>query len=179
VIILKNLRLKAANYTLKKKLKKFNRQREGHNFNTAKTAGILFTPTDTTSFDQVKQFLHYLNDHKLQIYVLGYIDNKIIPESFLFWKGINLISRKELSWNFIPGNELVNDFINKPFDIFFDLSVQDYFASQYIARLSKSKFKIGKFTSKHDTYDLMFDLGENIKLDSYLENIKQYLTLIN
>jgi hypothetical protein len=176
---LKNLRLKAANYSLKRKLKLFERTREGHNFESAKTAGILFTPTDTFSFEQIKQFLAFLNNQKIQIYVLGYIDNKTIPESFLFWKGINLFSKKDLNWKCIPSTPIVNDFIDKPFDLFFDLSLQDYFPVEYIARLSKSKCKIGRYTEKHETYDLMFELTENQKLDSYLDNIKQYLALIN
>jgi hypothetical protein len=179
VIFLKNFRLKAANYSLKKKLKAFSREREGHNFESAKTAGILFTPTDTVSFEQIKHFLSYLNNHKMQIYVLGYIDNNKIPESFLFWKGINLFSKKELNWKFIPNTPVVSDFIDKPFDLLFDLSLNDYFPVQYIARLSKSKCKIGRFTQNHSSYDLMFELNDQQKLDSYLDNIKQYLAMIN
>lgn len=179
MFFLKNLRLKAARRALKKKLKNFSRKREGHNFETAQTAGILFTPTDTVSFEQIKQFLTFLTNHKLQIYVLGYIDNKTIPESFLFWKGINLFSKKELNWKMIPNTPLVSDFMDKSFDLLFDLSLQDYFPVEYIARLSKSKCKIGRFTQKHTSYDLMFELDESQKLDAYLENIKQYLALIN
>jgi hypothetical protein len=179
VSIFNNLKLKAGNYKLKKKLANFKRKRESHNFQTAKTAGILFTPTDAVSFEQIKQFLAYLNSYKLQIYVLGYIDSKTIPENFLFWKGINLFSKKELHWNCIPKTPIVKDFINKPFDLLFDLSLIDYFPVEYIARLSHSKFKIGRFTEEHSGYDLMFELEKDKKLESFLENIKQYLALIN
>jgi hypothetical protein len=179
VVFLKKFRLKAAKHSLEKKLKSFSRAREGHNFESANTAGILFAPSDTVSFEQIKQFLGFLNQHKLQIYVLGYIDNKQIPESFLFWKGINLFSKKELNWKFIPNTPLVTDFIEKPFDLLFDLSLDDYFPVEYIARLSKSKCKIGRFTQKHSDYDLMFELDDKRKLDSYLENIKQYLNIIS
>lgn len=157
----------------------FKRTREGHNFQSAKTAGILFTPTDTLSFEQIKQFLTYLNGFGLQIYILGYIDSKIIPESFLFWKGINLFSKKDLTWSLVPKTVLVSDFMDKPFDLLFNLSLTEYFPVEYIARLSKSKFKIGRFTENNDCYDLMFDLNKESKLDAYLETIKHYLALIN
>jgi len=179
VDIFNNIKLKVGNYNLQRKLSNFKRKRESHNFKTAKTAGILFTPTDAVSFEQIKQFLAYLNTFKLQIYVLGYIDSKNIPENFLFWKGINLFSKKELNWNLIPNTPIVKDFIDKPFDLLFDLSLKNYFPIEYIARLSHSKFKIGRFTQEHASYDLMFDLNKDKKLEYFLENIKQYLVLIN
>ena len=174
-----NLKLNAGKRRLNKKLRHFKRIREAHNLETAKTAGILFTPTDQASFEQIKQFLTYLGNYKLQIYVLGYIDTKIIPESFLFWKGINLFSRKELGWSMVPNTPVVNDFIDKPFDVLLDLSLDDFFPVEYIARLSKSKFKVGRFTESHDAYDLMFEIEKGNTLDNYLDYIKKYLNLIN
>ena len=176
---MRNLKLNAGIRSLNKKLRQFKRIRESHNLETAKTAGILFTPTDQVSFEQIKQFLTYLGNYKLQIYVLGYIDAKTIPESFLFWKGINLFSRKELNWYLIPKTPVVTDFIDKPFDVLLDLSLDDFFPVEYIARLSKSKFKVGRFTENHNSYDLMFELEKGNSLDSYLEYIKKYLNLIN
>jgi hypothetical protein len=174
-----NLKLNAGKRSLNKKLRQFKRIRESHNLETAKTAGILFTPTDQLSFEQIKQFLTYLGNYKLQIYVLGYIDAKTIPESFLFWKGINLFSRKELSWSMVPKTPVVTDFIDKPFDVLLDLSLNDFFPVEYIARLSKSKFKVGRFTENHNAYDLMFELEAGNNLEAYLDYIKKYLNLIN
>ena len=176
---MRNLKLNTGIRSLNKKLRTYKRIRESHNLETAKTAGILFTPTDQASFEQIKQFLTYLGNYKLQIYVLGYIDAKIIPESFLFWKGINLFSRKELSWAMVPNTPVVTDFIDKPFDLLLDLSLENFFPVEYIARLSKSKFKIGRFTESHSGYDLMFDIEKEKSLDAYLGYIKQYLNLIN
>jgi hypothetical protein len=175
----RNLKLNAGKRNLNRKLRHFKRIRESHNLETAKTAGILFTPTDQVSFEQIKHFLTYLSDYKLQIYVLGYIDAKTIPESFLFWKGINLFSRKELSWSQVPKTPVVTDFIDKPFDVLLDLSLQDFFPVEYIARLSKSKFKVGRYTDNHTSYDLMFELEKGNNLDSYLEHVKKYLNKIN
>ena len=176
---MRNFKLKAGARILNGKLRHFKRKRETHNFETAKTAGILFTPSNQISFEQIKQFLSYLSHYKLQIYVLGYIDAKIIPESFLFWKGINLFSRKELSWAMVPKSPVVTDFIDRPFDLLLDLSLTDAFPVEYITRLSKSKFKVGRLTQTHTGLDLMFDIRNEKKLENYLEHIKNYLNLIN
>jgi hypothetical protein len=179
VKFLNTIKQKLGNRVLNNKLRNFERLRRSYNFESAKTAGILFTPTDQVSFEQIKQFLNYLSNYKLQIYVLGYIDSKTIPESFLFWKGINLFSRKELGWAMVPKSHLVNDFIDKQFDLLFDLSMDDFFPVEYISRLSKSKFKVGRYTSDHKSFDLMFELNNTNKLEVYLDYIKHYLNLIN
>jgi hypothetical protein len=179
VDFVRNFKLNAGKRSLNKKLRHFTRIRESHNLETAKTAGILFTPTDQASFEQIKHFLSYLSNYKLQIFVLGYIDAQDIPETFLFWKGINLFSKKELSWSMTPQTHVVTDFIDKPFDVLLDLSLHNFFAMEYIARLSKSKFKVGRFTEKHDSYDLMFEIDKEKSLDSFLEYVKKYLNLIN
>jgi hypothetical protein len=174
----RNFKLRSGKRILTSKLRHFKRNRETHNFETAKTAGILFTPSDQISFEQIKHFISYLSHYKLQIFVLGYIDSKIIPESFLFWKGINLFSRKELSWSMVPNCQIVTDFIDKPFDLLLDLSLTDSFPVEYITRLSKSKFKIGRLTLNHTGLDLMFEIEKENNLDNYLEHIKNYLNLI-
>ena len=175
---MRNFKLRTGKRILNSKLRHFKRNRETHNFETAKTAGILFTPTDQLSFEEIKHFLTYLGPYKLQIYVLGYIDSKIIPEGFLFWKGINLFSRKELNWSMVPKSPVVTDFIDKPFDLLLDLSLTDSFPVEYITRLSKSKFKIGRLTHNHTGLDLMFDIENEKKLENYLGHIKNYLKLI-
>lgn len=179
VDFVRNFKLRVGKRILSNKLRQFKRNRETHNFETAKTAGILFTPSDQLSFEEIKHFLSYLSHYKLQIYVLGFIDAKIIPESFLFWKGINLFSRKELNWAMVPTSPVVTDFIDKPFDLLLDLSLTDSFPIEYITRLSKSKFKVGRFTNAHTSLDLMFDIQNEKKLESYLGHIKNYLNLIN
>jgi hypothetical protein len=174
----RNFKLRSGKRILNSKLRHFKRHRETHNFETAKTAGILFTPSDQISFEQIKHFIGFLSHYKLQIFVLGFIDAKIIPESFLFWKGINLFSRKDLSWSMIPKTQVVTDFVEKPFDLLLDLSLTDSFPVEYITRLSKSKFKVGRLTHNHTGFDLMFELDDKNELDIYLEHIKNYLNLI-
>jgi hypothetical protein len=174
----RNFKLRSGKRILNNKLRHFKRTRETHNFETAKTAGILFTPSDQISFEQIKHFIGFLSHYKIQIFVLGFIDSKIIPENFLFWKGINLFSRKELSWSMIPKAQIVTDFIDKPFDLLLDLSLTDSFPVEYITRLSKSKFKVGRFTHNHTGLDLMFEIKNEKELDNYLDHIKNYLNLI-
>lgn len=175
----KNLKRKAGNYFLSKKLKQFNRVRQMHTLKTAQTAGVIITPTNQESFEQIKKFLNYLTGKGVKVFILGYVDDKKIPDSFLFWKGINLFSRNDLNWAGIPETASVNDFIEQQFDMLIDLSLPDYFPVQYVSTLSKSSFKIGKYENDKSVYDLMFELHEESTLDEYIEHLTNYLNLLS
>lgn len=176
----KNLKRKAGKYFLSKKLRQFSRVRQMQTLKTAKTAGIIITPTDQESFEQIKKFLNYLTGINIKVYILGFVDDKKIPENFLFWKGINLFSRTELNWAGIPESATVNDFISQPFDMLIDLSHPGFFPVQYISSLSLSGFKVGRFGSKNQNcYDLMFELNEETTLGDYIEHLTHYLNLIS
>lgn len=178
--ITKTLQRKAGNYFLSKRLKQFNRVRQMHTLNTAKTAGIIITPTDQDSFDQIKKFISHLTSKGVKVYILGFVDDKKIPDSFLFWKGINLFSRKELNWAGVPESATVNDFIDQPFDMLIDLSTSDHFPIHYISTLSKSYFKIGRLDdSIHQCYDLMFELNDETSLNDYIDNLTHYLDMLS
>lgn len=176
----KNLKRKAGKYFLSKKLKHFSRVRQMHTLKTAQTAGIIITLSDQESFEQIKKFLSYLTGKNIKVFILGYVDDKKIPESFLFWKGITLFSRNDLNWAGIPESATVNDFIEQPFDMLIDLSLPDYFPVQYISSLSRSSFKIGRFAHKNQKcYDLMFELNDEASLGDYIEHLSYYLNMLS
>ncbi|HEX3006594.1 MAG TPA: hypothetical protein VHO90_03155 [Bacteroidales bacterium] len=151
-----------------------------HTLKTAQTAGVIITPTDQESFEQIKKFLNYLTSIGIKVYILGYVDDKKVPQNFLFWKGINLFSRTDLTWAGIPESSSVNDFIEQQFDMLIDLSMDDYFPVQYVASLSRSNFKIGRFGRKNQQcYDLMFEFNTETSLGEYIEQISYYLNLLS
>lgn len=174
-----SIRAKTGRYLLRKKLRQFSRDRIYNNLGSARSIGVLFMPTQQPEMEIIKQFLNYLNEYKLQIYVLGYVNSKKIPESYLFWKGINFFSKKEVGyWSMAPKTPVATDFIDKSFDIMLDLSMRDVFELEYIVRLSKAKFKVGHFTSKHKGYDMMFELQPSTSLEEFLEYIKEYIKIV-
>lgn len=165
-------------YNLKKHLKSLNRQVKTHNFNTAKSAGILFSSPDDDSFRAIKDFLTFLSEKDLKVYALGYVPSKKIPQQFLLRKGINFYCKTDLNWYYKPKNEIIEQFVNREFDILFDLSLNDYFTVNYTGSLSKASFKIG--VQKENAYqDLVIDVNKNKSVEYLIEQIKHYLTLLN
>ena len=165
-------------FNLKKRLKSLNRKVKIHNFNTAKTAGIIFNSPDEKSFEDIKHFLSFLSNNELKVIALGYIPSNKIPENYLMRKGINFYCKSDLNWYYKPKNELVDQFINQEFDILFDLSIKNYFTVNYVGSLSKAAFKIGK-QSENAYHDLLIDIKANDTIEYLIEQIKHYLNIIN
>jgi hypothetical protein len=74
----------------------------------------------------------------------------------------------------------VKDFIARDFDLLIDLSLQDSLPLRYIAGLSMSLCRVGRFSEKNtDYYDFMIDIPQAATLKEYIRQITHYLTLIN
>lgn len=174
----KNIKCKIGRLNLRNRLRSLKRKVKVHNFNTAKTAGIIFNSPDENSFEAIKQFLSYLSQFELKVIALGYIHSKKIPETFLMRKGINFYCKTDLNWYYKPKNEIVEQFINQEFDILFDLSIKDFFTVNYVGSLSKATFKIGK-QSDNAHLDLTIDIKENKSVEYLIDQIKHYLNIIN
>lgn len=173
-----NIKEKVGNFNLKRRLKQLNRKVKTHNFNTAKTAGILFNSPDENSFEAIKDFLSYLSQNDMKVIALGYIPSKKIPENFLMRKGFNFYCKTDLNWYYKPKNEIIEQFINQEFDILFDLSIKDYFTVNYIGSLSNAAFKVGKH-SNNAYHDFSIDIKANNTVEYLIEQLKHYLTILN
>ncbi|MFC2151651.1 DUF6913 domain-containing protein [Bacteroidota bacterium] len=175
---IKNIRSNLGQFNLKKRLKTLNRHVKTHNFNTAKSAGILFSSPDEQSFNAVKDFLAFLTEKEIKVIALGYVPSKKIPQQFLMRKGINFYCNTDLNWYYKPKIEIIEQFINKDFDLLFDLSMNDYFSINYVGSLSKAEFKIGK--NKENAYqDLVIDINKNKSIEYLIEQIKHYINILN
>jgi hypothetical protein len=159
-------------------LKNLKRQVITHNFNTAKSAGILFSSPDEQSFNAIKDFLSFLSEKEMNVIALIYVPGKKVPQQYLMRKGINFYCTTDLNWYFKPKNEMIDQFIDQKFDILFDLSIKQSFTTNYVGSLSQAAFKIG--VQKEDAYqDLVIDINQNKTVDFLIEQIKHYLNILN
>jgi hypothetical protein len=101
-----------------------------------------------------------------------------IPDNFLYWKGMDFITRKELNLFFIPEKQMVDKFIHEPFDMLINCTVTQYFPVEYIAQLSMAKCKVGIMYKGESCYDLMIDIHKNRTIEYFLKNLKVYMSNI-
>lgn len=177
--LFKKIRIQLGNYLLNRKLRHLKRKRKLYSFDAATTVGVLFKTDNLLDFETVRKFLLYLHEKQNQVFAIGFIDNKKIPDYFLMKKGFNFFTRKELNFFYKPNSKVVNDFLDKQFDILIDLSTDNCFPLHYISSLSQSKFKIGRSVNGTTCFDMMIDTEKNNKVDFLVEHIKHYTAILN
>jgi hypothetical protein len=180
ITMLEKIRSYIGDRYFKKELHKTGRDRKFTNLQDAKKVGILYNLESVADYEIVSEFVTQLQHDRKEVKALGFVKDKILVSRFLPKLSYDFISRKDVNWFFMPGQVKVRDFISKEFDLLIDLSLKDNLPLRYIAGLSMSLCRIGRFSEKNtDCYDLMIDLPQAASLQEYIRQVTHYLTMIN
>jgi len=163
---------------LAKKLNALVRDKQTHNFTTAKTAGIIFDAGNADDFLKVREFNKYLSGFDIECSILGYVNADIIPTDVLFREKVTVFCNKDLDFYFRPSNPDALGFMSKKFDMLFEFSLSDYFPLRYISSLSPAAFKVGKYTENNIILDFMIDIHSQPNLEFLIEQIKTYISIL-
>jgi hypothetical protein len=126
--------------------------------NDAENIGIIYNATEYVSFEIIRNLVKDLAHQSKKVTVLGYVDSKKLIDNYLYRKGFDFFSKNELNWYYKPVSSNIDEFIQEPFDLLINLSLEDYFPIRYITTLSAATFKTGKFTPGDACLDLMIDI---------------------
>ena len=178
--VIQSLKIFAGNYFLSQEMKSVRRNKMFLNLDDAKTIGIVFDATKNENFDLVKKYITYLRDLKKRVKGIGFFDSKTTPAMAYSKLEYDFFCLKDLSWNYIPNNIYVKNFIEDQYDILIDLNLKDAFPLKYISTLSRAKFKVGKSSKWNSSiFDLMLDVDASKDLKYFLRNLDTYLFIIN
>lgn len=167
------MQLRWHNKKLRQKLNKFNYTRQPVSFKGSKTVGLLFDATEPWKLDIIKNYVQKLTKQEKKVTVLAFFNDKQKRDHYLY----KFFNREQLDKTLIPNTSDVKDFIDKPFDILINLSLEELVSLEYIAALSKAHLRIGPSTDKLYCYDLMIDVG-NENLDFFIAQIDYFLNTV-
>jgi hypothetical protein len=177
--VFKRIRIKIGRYYLSREQDRFGRTLRLKNLEQAKRIGILYSLDDVPDYDKISQFVSELQHEHKDVKALGFVKNKSLVNRFLPKLSFDFFSMKDISWFYKPLHSKLKDFIDKEFDLLIDLSVNENFPLKYIAGLSHSFCKIGRFSEENISYyDLMIDIKSTSTLEDYLGQVRHYLTVI-
>ena len=91
-------------------LNSVKRNAEVCNIRNANSIGILFNATHQISFEIVKELVKNLSTKNNTIDVLGYVDTKQLIDHYLYRKGFDFFTRKQLNWYYKPINSNADEF---------------------------------------------------------------------
>jgi len=173
--ILKKWQSQLHNYFLQKKLPTHLVKRQPKGFEDAKTFGILFDATEPEHRQAIKRYVQFLKQQGKQVKVLAFLNENQKQENFTF----KHFSRKELDWVLRPlGNE-VDEFINTPFDFLINICLKANQPLEYISTLSKAHTRVGPYTDKPYSFDLMIETQEQSNIQYFIKQLEYFLSRMN
>jgi len=176
--VIQNIRTKIGYSHINKRLKTLDRRKNFSNFKSARSVGVLFNSTEQDLYKIAIKFLKYLSEQNISVMGLGYVSNNDMLNYFPHKEEISFFSIKNLNWYNKPISSDVEAFIQKPMDIVINLCLQESYPLQYIMALSQAKMKISPEFLSNNYSDLRFKFKDNVSLEYYIEQIKQYMTQI-
>ena len=136
-------------------------------FNPSQRIAILFDATDIKDKSTVQHFADRLSHSDRQVKLLGYYHSKVEMSD----SGFTFYNRKNLNWLGIPQNEMLDEFLQREFDILIALIPKLTHHFEFIVKMANAKLKIGPNFAEKDTYfDLIVDVQPST-IENLIENI--------
>jgi hypothetical protein len=179
--LFKNIRLKAGETILRRKIAGSKRKVHYSSFGQVKKIGIVWDASNTKEFHYLSRFYQEMHDRNIEVKIIGYFDGKNLPDQYTAIRYLACIRRHELNFFYQPVTNEANSFINGHFDIVIDINFRKLFPLRWITSLSNSGFKVGLTEQEniHSPFDLMLELKNPVDIDDYLHQILKYLEMIN
>tara|TARA_Y100000589_G_scaffold31081_1_gene25990 strand:- start:3704 stop:4252 length:549 start_codon:yes stop_codon:yes gene_type:complete len=173
------LRVQIANYLLIKKIEKINNNLNLITISNSKKIGLLFDANSPNDILLIKQLVKKFLIKNIDVNVLGFVNQNDYSDYHLSSLHINYFNLNDLNWLLYPKSKNIDNFYLNKYDIVINLSLDNSFPTKCITLLSRSKCKIGIFSSNYKlSYDLMFNL-KVASLSYFIKELTHYLDLIN
>jgi hypothetical protein len=167
-----SLRSTVNRYMLRKELRFHKPERRIVNIAEAKDVAILLDATDVDRTKLINGLADSLRTQYRKIHMFGYYN---FPKPAL---NLNFphFHRKQLNWWLEPQGHLVEEFMNRPFDVLINAYCGDNAPLEYISALSNAKYRIGIY-DPNKTYlsDVMLKVARPDDLQGYVEQVKHYI----
>jgi hypothetical protein len=169
-----------ADRNLKRESNDVKRGKKNISIEKAKNIGVLYSIADEENYKVIFAFLKSLKTEQRSVIALGYLNDKKIPTFLTQGVYNSIITMKDLNWYGKPVNQYVKNFFHENFDIFLNISLEDYYPLTYISALSDAMFKVGRYNEKYTNYyDLMIKAEPGITQQEFIDTMLHYINMIN
>lgn len=175
---LNGIKLKIAEYLLKRRYNGLERNREIKNINKCNSVLVIASQKEDLRGEELMRFISYLKRNNSEIFALLYDNSKELVN--IQSTDIKVVGLSHLNQIFIPKESYLIELLEREFDILIDLTIKEDFPLKYIHAMSKAKFKVGaSLNYKKQFGDLTIDVVKNESIPYLITQLKHYLSLIN
>jgi len=164
------LRNQLVYWLINRRIKFINRKRQFRNFDSVRTAGIVWNGNDHSAYESL---VSILEQKQIKHTDLCFTHDPRKEESEIS------ITKKDFSYWGTPKNKQVDAFINTEFDLLIDISLSSSVYMQVIRALSRASLKAGWSGSVPDYFDLSINVSKNPEPQFLVEQLTHYLNEIN
>jgi len=162
-------------YFLKKGMQVRRVPPKSTNLNEANEIGILFDATDPDKVSLINQFADSLKREKKKTILLAFYDQPKRAINFNF----SYFNRKDLNWHLAPHGVVVDEFIQRKFDILINAFTKENLPLEFVSAMSQAAFRMGAYDkNKTYAYDFMVDIKGEDDLRLLLNQYKHYLQML-
>jgi len=176
---IEDFKQKVGKWVFQRELKINKRSKAVCNLEDAKSIGILYDATSEEQIKIIKPFVSYFFDLKKDVKALGYVNSKQLSFHHTPKLQYDFFYQKDLNWYYKPQNYIIDNFVNKEYDILINLCDSSIIPIKYLIASSIAHFKIGIHEVNYEIYDLMISLKDDKSMERLMHEIKHYINLIN
>ena len=148
-------------------------------FDKANEIGIIYNAENLQNEQKVQQFASDLRNEGKKVHLLGFINQKEMPNKRNQQISSELFLNTNLTFFNLPNPEKIGRFIDIKFDILFNVYNEETLALQGISVLSKAKYQLGaQMNLATKLFDLTIDTGRNKDLYFLAKQMEHYLKVI-
>ena len=159
------------------------RDKRVYNYAQAESIALIFKERGEEHYGVISKYMSFLKDEHLikNLMALCYIEDKETPTYIKPRVDFETFTKKDTNWQQLPSGTIVENFINEPYNILIDLSLDDDMPIKHIVKQSNASFKLGKHSKKNEhLYDMMISVDkENLTPKELIEHVNHYLSIIN
>jgi hypothetical protein len=179
--LIKKTRLKIGKAILAKKLARTKRKVHYSDISEVKKIGIVWDASKSREFTSLSRFHQKMSEKNIEVKIFGYFPGKNLPDQYTAIRFLTCIKDDEINFFYHPVSSESTIFIQQRFDVLIDINFEKLFPLYYISSLSNAGFKVGLLESgdTNSPFDLMMEIKSPVDVNTYLDQILQYLEMIN
>lgn len=162
---------------LNKRLTGRDRKRQSASLITANNVFVIYDASEEHQNKEAEVFFDQLKSLGVKVKSLGYAKYKIVPHYCIPQLTRQFICMKDLNILGIPSQSFLDDFIDEEFDLLISLDLDQNNILQYLAAISKAKFKVGfNHPDNLQYFDFLVGARQG-DMQDYIKHLIHYLSI--